>query len=103
VKFLRAVLHVAHRAERLLGYGIVLLDIFAAEDYGLSSTYAYRRTLGTEPEDLEAVPFSTILETCPPRPFVALWKQDVQRWLDTIAEPTPKQVAAVEAAMSLFP
>ena len=82
-------LHVAHRAERLLGYGIVLLDVFDPDDYGLSGIYAYRNALGNEPAALEAEPFTAILKTCPPRPFVELWLADVDRWLSGIDSPTP--------------
>ena len=96
-------LHVAHRAERLLGYGIVLLDVFDPDDYGLSGIYAYRNALGNEPAALEAEPFTAILETCPSRPFVELWRADVDRWLSGIDSPTPEQRAAVVAARNLFP
>ena len=86
-------LHVAHRAERLLGYGIVLLDVFDPDDYGLSGIYAYRNALGNEPAALEAEPFTAILETCPSRPFVELWSADVQPMAVRHRQPHPRATA----------
>ena len=91
-----------HRAERLLGYGIVLLDVFDPDDYGLSGIYAYRNALGNEPQALEAEPFTAILETCPLRPFVELWRADVDRWLSGSTAP-PRTTRGRGVAQNVFP
>ena len=101
-EFIRMTLHVAHRAERLLGYGIVLLDVFDPDDYGLSGIYAYRNALGNEPAALKAEPFTAILETCPPQAVCRVVASRRSTMADRIASPTPEQRAAVVAALSLY-
>ena len=38
----------------------------------------------------------------PPRPFIELWRGDVERWFQPLALPSRFQIAAREAALSLF-
>jgi hypothetical protein len=102
-EFIRAVLHVHHRAMRLLRFPIDLATLLASESYGLSPLPLYVEALAGEPARLARKPFKAILTTCPPTAFAELWRVDTRRWLDTIDSPTPEQRAAVAAAQNLFP
>ena len=99
--WIRVALHVEARASALLGYEVSSVCV-AGDEYKLSEAAAYRNALGNEPAAMAHESFATIRTTRPPVAFQELWKADVQRWLGTIAEPTPMQVAAVVAALSLY-
>jgi hypothetical protein len=100
--FIRTALHVHRRAERLLNLTIGAETLIDSVYYGLSNVHLYRRALGTEPDELLSEPFSTIRATCPPRPFIELWQADVDRWFQALSIPTPSDVAARDAATTLF-
>ncbi len=100
--FIRTALHVHRRAERLLNMLILEETLTEPARYGLSSIYDYCAALGSEPDDLLNEPFTTIRATRPPRPFIELWKADVDRWYQALSLPTPSDVAARDAALTLF-
>ncbi len=101
-RFIRTALHVQHRVETMLGFGILPDTIVDCEQYQLSSIYHYCNALGTEREKLAGEPFTVIRQTQPPEAFVTHWQADVDRWFSALASPSRFQIAAREAALSLF-
>jgi hypothetical protein len=86
--FIRAALHVNHRAmkaldrsnpvaamELLLDRDFLTLDL---EQYGLSACFKYARALGDEPERMEAATFAEILARPAPAAFTELFNADDQ-------------------------
>jgi hypothetical protein len=79
--FIRAALHLAHRAAAL-GVDLTPRDVFDAETYGLTPTGRYVAALGDEPDRLAGCDFATVARTPPPAAFGELWLADVRRWLE---------------------
>jgi hypothetical protein len=75
-RFLRAVLHLRHRAGRL---GVPLAPDMIVPDTQpmLWSPTRYRIALGDEPDRLRGVPIRTILSMDPPADFVRLWADEL--------------------------
>jgi hypothetical protein len=75
-RFLRAILHLRHRAGRLgvhLAPGMIVPDTQPM----LWSPSRYRIALGDEPDRLRDVPIRTILLMDPPADFVRLWADEL--------------------------
>lgn len=75
-RFIRAALHLCHRAARV-GEPIALPLVCAGWRYGLSHAYAYRAALGDEPTRLADAAIRDVLATPPPEPFARLWVDDL--------------------------
>lgn len=91
--FIRAAIHLSHRAEKL-GWNIPLESMnVAGEPYGLSMPFNYKVELGTEPWEFERKTFAEIDAAPMPPRFLNLFVQDamyhhhsqvlteVQKWL----------------------
>ncbi len=89
LEFVRAMIHLHHRAA-LLGFAVHDWEIHAAgPDYGLSSAAKYCCALGDEPlawiasgrplQDLATIP--------PPQAFQDLWSADTANWKPSITPP----------------
>ena len=100
-QFLRVLAHVEYRAKLLLGFPVEAYS-FAGLAYRLSPPAAYRQAIADEPKELAGEPLTAVRATCPPRPFIELWRGDVERWFQPLALPSRFQIAAREAALSLF-
>lgn len=77
LRFVRAALHLRHRAARhgvRVGPGLV----FDARGRGLSHTNAYRASLGDEPVRMAHAAIRDVLATPLPEPFARLWADDVE-------------------------
>ncbi len=76
-RFVRAALHLRHRAGRhgvRVGPGLV----FDARGRGLSHANAYRAALGDEPVRMARAAIRDVLATPLPEPFARLWADDVE-------------------------
>jgi hypothetical protein len=78
--FIRRVLHLHYRAERLGHDAPGRTLCIAGEYYGLSPPACYHRALGDEPARLSALSFREIEEIEQPKEFSQLFAADVQRW-----------------------
>lgn len=97
--FIRTLLHVHHRAERL---GIERLPdnfLFANANYSLSGLWSYRRALSREINGFDSSLTFADLRAChPPREFVELWRDDLLRWWKWMDHAEgPVQIAAALA------
>lgn len=77
--FIRIVLHLCHRAERL-GVSISPARICAGPRYGLSHADEYLEALGDEPARMIDLPIRHIHTTNPPNEFTSLWLGDLDRF-----------------------
>lgn len=76
-RFLRAALHLRHRAARhgvRVGPGLV----FDARSRGLSRVNAYRAALGDEPVRMARAAIRDVLAAPSPEPFARLWADDLE-------------------------
>lgn len=78
--FIRAALHLCHRAERN-GVCIEANEVCAGYRYGLSHARRYQQALGDEPERMLDVPIARVVETTRPEAFDQLWKEDFRRYI----------------------
>jgi hypothetical protein len=79
-RFIRAVLHLQHRAEAA-GVPIGAGAIFNGSWYGLSHASRYQEALGDEPCRMADRLFKDILAAKPPAAFDSLWRDDILAWL----------------------
>jgi len=79
-RFLRAALHLRHRAEAA-GVCIGPALICPNREYGLSHANVYQRALGDEPIRLADACIRDILVGPPPAEFSRLWADDLAHWL----------------------
>ena len=91
--FVRLLLHVVYRAERLLGESLPANWLFGARHYGLSPWWSYKHALGDEPERMAGATFAEIRETAPPTGFLRLWREDVLRFFES-SSAVPRVAAA---------
>jgi hypothetical protein len=82
-QFVRACLHLHYR---LGADAPPLWDVFDGGNYGLSDIMDYQDRLGVEPISQTTWPFSEIIKTDPPKPFIELFARDVRRWFSRLAE-----------------
>lgn len=91
-RFIRALIHVAYRAE-LLGIetnNAVLLSPFT---YCLSSLEKYRAALQAEIESTNPLSsFAEIRSVTPPAEFMDVWRDDVKIWLDRRSKEPEEQL-----------
>lgn len=80
LRFIRALLHIAHRFESR-GHGLVMPLTFDHECYSLSPIEAYRDALGDECKSTSWLPVREALAKPMPDAFVNLWSQDVVKSL----------------------
>lgn len=88
-RFIRAALHLRHRAE-VLGTLVPMFGYCAGAYYGLSHPNRYREALGDEPVRLADRRIRDILDTPYPKAFWRLWSTDVARWLSDVS-PSPER------------
>lgn len=75
-RFIRAVLHLRHRAD-VLGVEVAPALVCPTRDLGLSHANAYRDALGDEPIQLFESSIRQILASPPPEEFSRLWADDL--------------------------
>lgn len=75
-QFVRACLHLAHRA-RAAGVDVDDASVCTTSEYGLSPTFRYASALGDEPQRLDRCGFREIWDTPPPEEFARLWRKDL--------------------------
>ena len=79
-KFIRRLLHLVHRAERL-GHSVRLRRTFGdTSAYGLRSICAYQAALADEPARSVGKSFWEIEQTDPPAKFTRFFKEDTERY-----------------------
>ena len=79
-RFIRAALHLRHRAE-IAGVAIGPTLVCRNRDYGLSHANAYPAALGDEPVRLADARIRDVLASPPPAEFSRLWADDLAHWL----------------------
>jgi hypothetical protein len=79
-RFIRAALHLCHRAEAA-GVCIGPALVCPNRDYGLSHANAYQAALGDEPVRLADAGIRDVLAGPPPEEFSRLWADDLTHWL----------------------
>jgi hypothetical protein len=79
-RFIRAALHLRHRAEAA-GVAIGPALVCPNRLYGLSHANAYRAALGDEPVRLADIRIRDVLAGPPPEEFSRLWADDLAHWL----------------------
>jgi hypothetical protein len=77
-KFIRAALHVEHRARGMGFEGHV--SSIAGAQYGLSPVDAYREALADEPARLAGIPLFEAMLVAPPAALPALFDRDVEHY-----------------------
>jgi hypothetical protein len=79
-RFIRAALHLRHRAEAA---GVCIGPALVCPNrlYGLSHANAYRDALGDEPVRLADARIRDVLASPPPEEFSRLWADDLAHWL----------------------
>jgi hypothetical protein len=85
-RFLRAALHLCHRAE-LTGAWVPTAQVCGGWRYRLSPARAYRAALGDEPRRLTGAAIRDVLDSPAPGPFARLWAADLAH--HTREETTP--------------
>jgi hypothetical protein len=81
-RFIRAALHLRHRAE-VAGVCIGSALVCPNREYGLSHANAYRDALGDEPICLADARLRDVLASPPPEEFSRLWADDLAHWLQS--------------------
>jgi hypothetical protein len=99
--YLRTVIHLEHRAAKLLGRPIKAKDL-AGAPYGLSEGEAYRAALADEPKQLDGGRLSVIKQLPPPRAFIDLWRADLESWYGRIKNPSAFQAHLMEHGQELL-
>ncbi|MCY2987836.1 MAG: hypothetical protein NTY19_08240 [Planctomycetota bacterium] len=100
--FIRASVHLAKRAADM-GWGHrVNLAAIVQHDYGLSSLASYEAALGDEPQRLAGCSFAQIRVATPPPEFVAMWKADVKRWVNGLADVNEATAAESHRLLNVF-
>jgi hypothetical protein len=89
IRFIRAVLHLRRRAERLGAY-LSPASLCGGEGYGLSHAVRYDDALGDEPDRQKDQTLADVLRTPPPPPFTDLWRTDVTDWFDALDPSTER-------------
>lgn len=95
--FIRAALHLHHRATRA-GYDIPLTSVVHACEYEISPISRYAAVL--QPELQATAPDTLILDlvaTDPPAAFAKLWCDDVRNWLFVLRRREPPRGHAVHS------
>ena len=80
-QFIRIALHLHYRAA-LAGVDTIPNLLCAGRRYCLSHAHRYIEAIGDEPADLLELPFAEISRSPPPEAFIALWLNDVSRYLE---------------------
>ncbi|MBM3984031.1 MAG: hypothetical protein FJ304_27950 [Planctomycetes bacterium] len=75
-RFIRAALHLCHRAARV-GEPVPLSLVWNHRCYGMSHVRAYRAALDDEPRRMADARIRDVLATPPPEPFARLWADDL--------------------------
>lgn len=87
LQFIRAALHLFHRAETMLGERLPLWDLcIGGGAYGLSDAERYQEKLGCEVIEHQRKSFAEIEKLDPPQPFIDLYASDVRYWHSRLAE-----------------
>lgn len=74
--FIRACIHIQHRAAKLGHYYSLNAMHVAGNTYALSDPDLYREALGDEPQRLENLPLADIWQHEPPATFETVWLHD---------------------------
>lgn len=79
--FIRTLLHVTHRAERLGIERLPDMFLFPNLNYSLSGLWCYRSAIRKEIEGFDSsLTFADLRQCHPPKAFIELWRDDLQRW-----------------------
>ena len=81
-QFIRIALHLHFRAARASVETIPNL-LCSGRRYCLSHAHRYIEAIGDEPADLPEIAFTEISRSPPPEAFIALWLNDVSRYLES--------------------
>ena len=97
--YIRAILHVAARAERLGVAKPADNLLFCSSNYSLSGLWCYRAALAGEIDAFDSsLSFADLRGCDPPKAFVELWRDDLHRWWKwSQDELGPIQIAAAMA------
>lgn len=92
LRFVRAALHLRHRAEAV-GAPVSLFCYCAGNKDGLSHPSRYREALGDEPARLADMSIRDILDVPYPEAFWCLWTADMAHWLSVCSPSSERSLS----------